>query len=866
MRLFQSRRKASPQESLLLSSQPPAPSAEGSRPISGFFFYAALLALGGAGALGCFFTGFSLAPDVLPMLLAGLGCIVFCAVCFLLDRWKWWVSLAGLLVWALLVRFHYDVLVQGSIRTVNAVLAAYSEHLNASLPTFALPAGPVSDRQYSMTLFGVFLLFPFYWFLAWALQGKGSAVGAFCVTGLLLLLPLGFSILPAVWALGALFTFWGFLLFAEPSLHRRESREERGRVELPGSNFLRWQSLALLPLLALVLYLGYRLYPPEEYTRPQVAVEARDRINEATDLPALFRGEGHGTVDRVDLTGLGSRSFTGETVLRTRHQWPEGRPDSSQPFNIQKDYLKSFVGSVYTGHSWERLSEEQNEAAAQALGDQHAQSLPAVLSAALPGWGEPNWPYTLSVEKVSLDSRTVFSPYGLSENGGDLDRMAFEEDAFLRASGWFTRLPSYRLNAVAQPDGGQWLLFRYADSYASSLGLSYQDRLESSNEEYAQMTSNLLEDFNAFEAATGEDALDRYTLPRWAINTYAGNDLRALEAVQRYTAFVYETYTQLPEDTRAVVQAWAAKNGLSRPSAAQRFSYAQQVRDLLRTQCSYDLSPSVPAQDEDFVVHFLSDGGRRGYCVHFATAAVALLRAAGIPARYAEGYAVPVDSDGGWVNVPDRNAHAWVEIYWGGTGWLPFEVTPPGPDAPAAYRNAVFPSPGEFTFRGAQSSPAPLPTPEAPENPVENPRQTPHPTLAPVAPPQRPASGLPLLLGVLRNLALALSPLVLIRLQRLVRLQLRKRRFSQANRNRAALAVYAHLLKLYEQNNLHLTNQFEVPARAEELALRARYSQHTITARQLEELLTLSTGMERRLDQRLSKWERRWCRYGLALF
>ena len=105
------------------------------------------------------------------------------------------------------------------------------------------------------------------------------------------------------------------------------------------------------------------------------------------------------------------------------------------------------------------------------------------------------------------------------------------------------------------------------------------------------------------------------------------------------------------------------------------------------TGYTYTLSPQSPPEGEDFVTWFLTEG-REGYCVHFATAAVALFRSAGIPARYAEGYAVPSGYDGLWVDVPDYNAHAWVEVYTGGTGWLPVEVTPAGPEAPAAYLNA----------------------------------------------------------------------------------------------------------------------------------------------------------------------------------
>ena len=47
---------------------------------------------------------------------------------------------------------------------------------------------------------------------------------------------------------------------------------------------------------------------------------------------------------------------------------------------------------------------------------------------------------------------------------------------------------------------------------------------------------------------------------------------------------------------------------------------------------------------EDFAIWFLTEADT-GYCIHFATAAVVLLRAAGIPARYVDGYVVNTQKD-----------------------------------------------------------------------------------------------------------------------------------------------------------------------------------------------------------------------------
>ena len=70
--------------------------------------------------------------------------------------------------------------------------------------------------------------------------------------------------------------------------------------------------------------------------------------------------------------------------------------------------------------------------------------------------------------------------------------------------------------------------------------------------------------------------------------------------------------------------------------------------------------------------------------MHFASAGTLLLRALGVPARYVSGYIADVTA-GETVDVPDQNAHAWVEIYLRGYGWYPVEMTP-GLHVPARLR------------------------------------------------------------------------------------------------------------------------------------------------------------------------------------
>jgi protein-glutamine gamma-glutamyltransferase len=66
-----------------------------------------------------------------------------------------------------------------------------------------------------------------------------------------------------------------------------------------------------------------------------------------------------------------------------------------------------------------------------------------------------------------------------------------------------------------------------------------------------------------------------------------------------------------------------------------------------------------------------------GYCQHFAGAMALMLRYLGIPARVAAGFTSGAyDADQGTWRVNDRNAHTWVEVWFDGYGWLPFDPTP----------------------------------------------------------------------------------------------------------------------------------------------------------------------------------------------
>jgi transglutaminase-like putative cysteine protease len=101
----------------------------------------------------------------------------------------------------------------------------------------------------------------------------------------------------------------------------------------------------------------------------------------------------------------------------------------------------------------------------------------------------------------------------------------------------------------------------------------------------------------------------------------------------------------------------------------------RRVEDYLLRQERFRYTTDVPPPDGEPLLQFLFHT-HAGYCQHFAGAAALLLRAAGIPSRVVVGFATGEKiAEHTWA-VRDEDAHAWIEVYFPGVGWVPFNPTP----------------------------------------------------------------------------------------------------------------------------------------------------------------------------------------------
>ncbi len=131
----------------------------------------------------------------------------------------------------------------------------------------------------------------------------------------------------------------------------------------------------------------------------------------------------------------------------------------------------------------------------------------------------------------------------------------------------------------------------------------------------------------------------------------------------------------LPDEIRQIAQRWAAT--ATRPDAYRRILA---IMDHFTSPDSpFVYSTRVDTRDDaDALLNFLTKT-HRGFCQQYAAAMAVLVRALGYPARVAVGYRTGTTSGDAFL-VSTHDAHAWVEVYFPGYGWLPFEPTPRRPN------------------------------------------------------------------------------------------------------------------------------------------------------------------------------------------
>jgi protein-glutamine gamma-glutamyltransferase len=107
------------------------------------------------------------------------------------------------------------------------------------------------------------------------------------------------------------------------------------------------------------------------------------------------------------------------------------------------------------------------------------------------------------------------------------------------------------------------------------------------------------------------------------------------------------------------------------------YDRAANIELYLKSHYGYTLD-LTGRQTDDPLAYFLFER-REGHCEYFAAAMTVMLRDLGIPARYVGGFLPGEYNDlGGDYIIRASDAHAWVEAYFPGYGWITFDPTPAG--------------------------------------------------------------------------------------------------------------------------------------------------------------------------------------------
>lgn len=427
-----------------------------------------------------------------------------------------------------------------------------------------------------------------------------------------------------------------------------------------------------------------------------------ENLNPFTGSSGLFRSDKYlkGGLDGGRLGAAASVEFTNETALKL-----------TMPKASGSLYLKGFAGSTYVGNAWEGLSKEETS--------NYSHIIEEYGSDGLSGESLSNAYLNLFLEGV-----IQYTPELLFNAGYNPSNMVrrFELDVdYVSANEKFMYAP-YFLD-TSQLSG----VSPIADLYLKP---------KKRNASYT---------FSYYKLQEGNNLMDNLHKLYEMNYMIQVNDKAAYEKFvnfeREYRKFVYDTYVGIPEGKFKRIE----DANLPIPKAYDTESMlftVDEVTKYLSNNTRYTLSPGALPKGEDFIEYFLFDS-KKGYCAHYASSAVMLLRYFGVPARYIEGYIVTekdinqgkvgeqttfVTYDASLettsevtpnmtVEIRDANAHAWIEVYMDGIGWLPVEVT-------AGYSEEGIDSINQSIERRISGIPTSTPLPTNTPKPTQKPQPT----------------------------------------------------------------------------------------------------------------------------------------------
>ena len=458
-------------------------------------------------------------------------------------------------------------------------------------------------------------------------------------------------------------------------------------------------------LTAAALIFGVGAYPAARINEPAPELTIfNDFMDRAREFVYRYisNDEGGGTGPTlVDPDSLNQsinptpRTFNNRTVMTVRAAAP------------QSLYLRSWIGEKYTGDNWERASgstgffrddfiPEDITELFYTIVDSGCNTLPS-LSEADAATAERGFvKESVTVKSDALKSRRAYTPSRFSHIYGIRSDKPY---SFVTAVG----------TMLLDMEGAEYTSVAYAQTY-KNVSLSRLDRdmriyrliyprLRSYIEENLYTSDNTDAPLLGWKdqiAELEEEALAQglrisggSVIYRLAGMSFSEADslLRRMSDAEVYEAQVFNTLTDIPWSDEGLLRGLALQTEervsdieADRYMPSWIYSFADRTARYLAETCDYSTRPTgYTDHGGSYLSQFLTTA-KNGYCMQYATAGALILRAAGIPTRFAEGFVAPsfTRSGGEYVcRVKDSNAHAWIEAYVQGYGWMTFEMTGP---------------------------------------------------------------------------------------------------------------------------------------------------------------------------------------------
>ncbi|NLO08924.1 MAG: transglutaminase domain-containing protein [Clostridiales bacterium] len=408
--------------------------------------------------------------------------------------------------------------------------------------------------------------------------------------------------------------------------------------------------LYLIPVCILLAFIAVSLpskAEPIQWTGVKnVYYTIKDSINKLVTEWEFFVAKGEG-IFSISLSGYSDDGSLDNEDLIENHKVAlivTGRR------GLSPIYLTGSVNDIYTGYSWEKNKEDYLEDELEYQMDYG--ELLYGLSRLDPLILEENrlvGSKTMDIIYNDIKTRTFFYPsktkwYSFNSEVHNLEAEQ-ASITFPKAKGDKTKynISYYEMNLE---------------------GKAFQDMLRQADEFSYDESRNI--DYEKIKSIQNEFSVkykDEFVLNR--------DDF--YELYKERADIIYNSYTQLPDNFPQRVTDLALEITKDKDSRYDKLKAIEAY--LLKLEYSY--SPGKKPEDADFVDYFLFDN-RKGYCTSFATAMAVLGRSIGIPTRYIEGFVVNYeDKDDTGFLVRNSHAHTWVEAYFDGVGWIPFEATPP---------------------------------------------------------------------------------------------------------------------------------------------------------------------------------------------